>query len=73
MSGQAGKKNHYLHYDLRTMRIANPRAMEYSPEFKDKYRWRFGIDTTFSEIRQKDGAQTTKGSEVCSLWPIMLA
>ncbi len=52
---KAGKKNHYLHYDLKTMRIANRRAMEYSPEFKDKYRWRSGIEATFSEMDKKTG------------------
>ena len=54
---KAGKKNHYLHYDLKTMRIANRRAMEYSPEFKDKYRWRSGIEATFSEMDKKIGVK----------------
>src|SRR3990170_3971368 len=54
---KAGKKNHYLHYDLKTMRIANRRAMEYSPEFKDKYRWRSGIEGTFSEMDKKTGVK----------------
>lgn len=54
---KAGKKNHYLHYDLKTIRIANRRAMEYSPEFKDKYRWRSGIEATFSEMDKKTGVK----------------
>jgi Transposase DDE domain/Transposase domain (DUF772) len=54
---KAGKKNHYLHYDLKTMRIANRRAMEHSPEFKDKYRWRSGIEATFSEMDKKTGVK----------------
>jgi hypothetical protein len=54
---KAGKKNHYLHYDLKTMRIANRRAMEYSTEFKDKYRWRSGIEATFSEMDKKTGVK----------------
>jgi len=54
---KAGKKNHYLHYDLKTMRIANRRAMEYSPEFKEKYRWRSGIEATFSEMDKKTGVK----------------
>jgi len=54
---KAGKKNHYLHYDIKTMRIANRRAMEYSPEFKDKYRWRSGIEATFSEMDKKTGVK----------------
>ena len=54
---KAGKRNHYLHYDLKTMRIANRRAMEYSPEFKEKYRWRSGIEATFSEMDKKTGVK----------------
>lgn len=54
---KAGKKNHYLHYDLKAMRIANRRAMEYSPEFKNKYRWRSGIEATFSEMDKKTGVK----------------
>ena len=54
---KAGKKNYYLHYDLKTMRIANRRAMEYSPQFKDKYRWRSGIEATFSEMDKKTGVK----------------
>ena len=54
---KAGKKNHYLHYDIKAMRIANRRAMEYSPEFKEKYRWRSGIEATFSEMDKKTGVK----------------
>ena len=54
---KAGKKNHYLHYDIKAMRIANRRAMEHSPEFKDKYRWRSGIEATFSEMDKKTGVK----------------
>ena len=54
---KAGKKNHYLHYDPKAMRIANRRALEYSPEFKDKYRWRSGIEATFSEMDKKTGVK----------------
>jgi uncharacterized protein len=44
-----GKKHHYLRYEDKTMRIATRRAKEQSPEFKDKYRWRAGIEATMSE------------------------
>ena len=54
---KAGKKNHYLYYDIKAMRIANRRAMEHSPEFKDKYRWRSGIEATFSEMDKKTGVK----------------
>jgi hypothetical protein len=54
---KAGKKNHYLHYDIKAMRIANRRVMEHSSEFKDKYRWRSGIEATFSEMDKKTGVK----------------
>jgi len=52
-----GKKNRYLRYDLKTLRIANRRAREYTPEFKDKYRWRSGIESSFSEMDKKTGVK----------------
>ena len=54
---KAGKKNHYLHYDLKVMRIANRRAMEHSSKFKEKYRWRSGIEATFSEMDKRTGVK----------------
>lgn len=54
---KAGKKNYHLCYTAKTMRLANRRAMEHSPEFKDKYRWRSGIEATFSEMDRKTGVK----------------
>jgi len=52
-----GKKHHYLHYDDRAMRIAKRRAIECSAEFKDKYRWRAGIEATMSEYDRTTGVK----------------
>ena len=52
-----GKKRHYLRFDLKTLRIATRRAREHTPEFKDKYRWRSGIESTFSEMDKKTGVK----------------
>jgi len=52
-----GKKRHYLRFDLKTLRIATRRAKEHTPEFKDKYRWRSGIESTFSEMDKKTGVK----------------
>jgi hypothetical protein len=52
-----GKKRHYLRFDLKTLRIASRRAREHTPEFKDKYRWRSGIESTFSEMDKKTGVK----------------
>jgi len=52
-----GKKHYYLHYDERAMRIAKRRAIECSVEFKDKYRWRAGIEATMSEYDRITGVK----------------
>ena len=52
-----GKKHHYLRYDDKTMRIATRRATERSPEFKDKYRWRAGVEATMSEYDRVTGVK----------------
>jgi len=52
---KAGKKNHYLRFDLKALRLAGRRAREHTQEFKDKYRWRSGIEATFSEMDKKTG------------------
>ena len=52
-----GKKHHYLRYEDKTMRIAKRRAKEQTPEFKDKYRWRAGIEATMSEYDRTTGVK----------------
>lgn len=52
-----GKNRHYLRFDLKSLRIAGRRARELTPEFKDKYRWRSGIESTFSEMDKKTGVK----------------
>ncbi len=64
---KAGKKNHYLHYDLKTMRIADRRAVEHSPEFKNKYRWRSGIEATFSEMDKKTGGKRLRVRDLAAV------
>ena len=50
-----GRKHHYLRFTLKALRIAERRARENTPEFKDKYRWRAGIESTFSEMDKTTG------------------
>jgi hypothetical protein len=52
-----GKKHHYLRYEDKAMRIAARRAKERTPEFKDKYRWRAGIEATMSEYDRITGVK----------------
>jgi hypothetical protein len=39
------------------MRIAKRRSTEQTPEFKDKYRWRAGIEATMSEYDRTTGVK----------------
>jgi hypothetical protein len=54
---QPGRKRHYLRFSLKTLRIAARRAREHTPEFKDKYRWRSGIESSFSEMDKLTGVK----------------
>ena len=54
---KAGRKRHYLRFDLKALRIAGRRAREHTAEFRDKYRWRSGIESTFSEMDKKTGVK----------------
>jgi len=55
-----GKKHHYLRYEDKTMRIAKRRVKEHTPEFKDKYRWRAGIEATMSEYDRTTGVKRVR-------------
>ena len=52
-----GKRYYYLHYDERAMRIAKRRAAEQTTEFKDRYRWRAGVEATMSELDRRTGVK----------------
>jgi len=50
-----GKRGNYLRYDERTVRIALRRATEKTTEFREKYRFRSGIEGTISYTDRKTG------------------
>ena len=52
-----GKKNYYLHYTDRELRIALRRVYEQTEEFKDRYRWRAGVEATMSEYDRRTGVK----------------
>lgn len=54
---KAGKKNHYLRYKTKEMRLAKRRASEQTDEFKDRYRWRAGVEAAMSEFDRKTGVK----------------
>jgi hypothetical protein len=43
-----GKHNHYLRYGEKASRLAQRRAHQQTMEFRDRYRWRAGIEGTMS-------------------------
>ena len=52
-----GKKHYYLRYTEKEMRLAMRRAYEQTDEFKDRYRWRSGIEGTMSEYDRRTGVK----------------
>lgn len=52
-----GKKHHYLRYTEKESRIARRRSHEQTCEFKDRYRWRSGVEATMSEYDRRTGAK----------------
>jgi hypothetical protein len=52
-----GKKHYYLRYDRKAVRLAQRRAREETPEFRDRYRFRAGIEGTISAYDARTGVK----------------
>ena len=52
-----GKKYYYLRCSEKEMRIAQRRIFERSEKFKDRYRWRAGVEATMSEYDRRTGVK----------------
>jgi len=52
-----GKGHYYLRYDEKTMRLARRRQQEKTTEFKDRYRWRAGVEATMSQYDRLTGVK----------------
>ena len=53
-----GKKGwYYLRYEDKALRLSMRRASERSPEFKDRYRYRAGVEATMSELDRRTGVK----------------
>jgi len=52
-----GKKHFYLRYDRKAVRLAQRRAREETPEFRDRYRFRAGIEGTISAYAARTGVK----------------
>lgn len=52
-----GKRGYYLHYNDKQMRLAQRRAEEKTEEFKDRYRYRAGVEGTISAFDRLTGVK----------------
>ena len=52
-----GKKFYYLNFSKKELRIAKRRTYEETEEFKDRYRWRAGIEGTMSSYDRLTGVK----------------
>jgi hypothetical protein len=64
---QPGKKASYLRYDDKTLRLTRRRAYEQTREFKDRYRWRAGIEGTHSHLKSDLGARRLRVRGIASV------
>lgn len=64
-----GKHYHYFRYDDKALRLAQRRAREKTPEFKEKYRFRSGAEATMSILARRLGIKRlrVRGLEAVSL------
>jgi hypothetical protein len=52
-----GKRHFYLRYDRKAVRLAERRAYEETPEFRERYRFRAGIEGTISAYEARTGVK----------------
>lgn len=52
-----GKRRYFLNYDDKARRCAQRRIHEQTDEFKDRYRWRAGVEATMSEYDRRTGVK----------------
>jgi hypothetical protein len=52
-----GKRHFYLRYDRKAVRLARRRAREETSEFRDRYRFRAGIEGTISAYEARTGVK----------------
>jgi hypothetical protein len=52
-----GKRHFYLRYDRKAIRLAKRRAYEETPEFRERYRFRAGIEGTISAYDARTGVK----------------
>jgi len=55
-----GKKGRYLRYNDKAIRLAQRRVQEDTPEFRDRYRFRAGIEGTMSQLDRLTGVKNLR-------------
>lgn len=55
-----GKKAAYLRYSKKEVRLSRRRIQEHTAEFKDKYRFRAGVEATMSEYDRRTGVKNLR-------------
>ena len=70
-----GKAHCFLRYEEKAMRIAKRRRYENSEEFKDRYRWRAGVEATMSHYDRLTGVKRlrVRGFKAVSFAAVMKA
>jgi len=70
-----GKAHCFLRYEEKAMRIAKRRQYENSDEFKDRYRWRAGVEATMSQYDRLTGVKRlrVRGFKAVSFAAVMKA
>ena len=59
-----GKNGYRLHYDDRAARLAKRRACERTSEFRERYRFRAGVEATMSYCDRKTGVKQLRVREI---------
>jgi hypothetical protein len=52
-----GKRYFYLHYEEKALRLAKRRQHENTAQFKERYRWRAGVEATMSQYDRLTGVK----------------
>ena len=52
-----GTRHYFLRYDEKSMRLTRRRQQENTAEFKDRYRWRAGVEATMSQYDRLTGVK----------------
>ena len=70
-----GKAHCFLRYEEKAMRIAKRRRYENTDEFKDRYRWRAGVEATMSQYDRLTGVKRlrVRGFKAVSFAAVMKA